>query len=98
MECDEEREGYTNPPRPAYPAIHSSDSKQLSRHHLLSTHAEEVIGGLITVAGGLWAVYVVAVERASVWHLQLNPPGPAEICVLGILVWFHAKWRHANAG
>ncbi|HKH99485.1 MAG TPA: hypothetical protein VJ999_10285 [Candidatus Sulfotelmatobacter sp.] len=97
MDLDEEREGYINPSRPAYPPIHSSESEPGGQHQLLSARAEEVLGGLITVAGGVWAVYAVAVERAGFWQAHLMPPGPAEICALGVLVWLHAKWRHAKA-
>ncbi len=94
---DEEREGYVDQPRPAYPAIHVPPNQQSGQHHLLSIHGEEILGGLITVASGAWAVYVVAIQQGSVWHLQLSPPGPAEVCCLGLLIWLHAKWRHANA-
>jgi hypothetical protein len=97
MDWDEEREGYIKPPSPAYPAIHVPPNLQSGRHHLLSLRGEEILSGLITIAGGAWAVYVVAVQQGSVWHLQLLPPGPAEVCGLGLLIWLHAKWRHASA-
>jgi len=98
MDWDEEREGYINSPRPAYPPIHAPADQLAGRHHLRSIHREEILAGLITVAGAAWGVYGTVVEHVSFWQLQLSPPGPAEICGLGILIWLHAKWRHANAG
>jgi hypothetical protein len=94
MECDEEREGYLNPTRPAYPAIHGSAVKS-KRESTASSRAEESFGGLITVAGGAWAVYVVTFQNGNLWELQLSPPSPLVICCLGILIWMHAKWRHS---
>ena len=94
MECDEEREGYLNPTRPAYPAIHASAIKS-KRESTASSRAEEIVGGFITVAGGTWAVYVVTFQNGNLWELQLSPPSPLVICCLGILIWMHAKWRHS---
>jgi len=94
MDCDEEREGYVNRPRPAYPAIHAPAHSTKQRHSS-SYRAEESIGGLITIAGGAWAVYVVTLQSGNLWQLQFSPPGPLEICALGILIWLHAKWRHS---
>ena len=97
MECDEEREGYLNPARPAYPAIHASPVKS-KRESTASSRVEEGIGGFITVAGGAWGVYVVSFQNGNLWDLQLSSPSPLMICALGILIWLHAKWRHsANA-
>jgi hypothetical protein len=28
--------------------------------------------------------------------MQIMPPGPVEVCALGILAWLHAKWRRAT--
>ncbi|HUA14621.1 MAG TPA: hypothetical protein VMG31_04935 [Verrucomicrobiae bacterium] len=95
MDCDEEREGYVNPVRSAYPPIHSSVG-QLGKRRSHGYHFEEVLGGLLTLAGSLWALYVVFVEHASFWQIQLLPPSPVEICGLGILVLLHAKGRHAT--
>ena len=94
MDCDEEREGYVNPVRPAYPPIHTSASQSVSSHQARAYHFEETLGALITAAGGIWAVYMVILQRGSFWQLQW-PPTPAEICGVGLLILLHAKWRHA---
>jgi hypothetical protein len=94
MDCDEEREGYLNPSRPAYPAIHASVVKS-KRESTAPARKEEIFGGLITVGAGAWAVYVVTFQNGNLWQLQLSPPSPLVICALGILIWMHAKWRHS---
>ncbi len=94
MDCDEEREGYLNRPRPAYPAIHAVAAMS-KRERTASLRIEETLGAFITVAGGAWAVYVVTLENANLWQLRLSPPSPLVICALGILIWLHAKWRHS---
>lgn len=95
MDCDEEREGYVNPTRSAYPAIHATVYQSKSKRQTAPSRAEEVVGGLITIAGGAWAVYVVSFQNGDLWQLQFMPPSPVEVCALGILIWLHAKWRHA---
>lgn len=97
MDCDEEREGYVNPTRPAYPAIRTPTPVQSAarQRHASSCRTEAAIGGLITIAGGAWAVYVAYFQNGNPWQVQFSPPGPVEICALGILIWLHAKWRHS---
>jgi len=95
MDCDEEREGYVKRNSPAYPAIHLAE-KDTPKQSWISTRAEEGFGALVVIAGGVWAVYVVAVQQMSPWHFQFVPPGPAEVCALGVLIWLHSKWRHAS--
>lgn len=94
MECDEEREGYVDQPRVAYPAIHSRGGERPHRPH---TRAEEGLGAFIASLGAVWAVFETVVQGVNPWHFHLVPPGPPEICTLGILIWLHAKWRHAKA-
>lgn len=96
MDCDEEREGYVSQPRVAYPAIHGREDKQHPLRHPVRTRGEEGFGALIVACGAIWAVYQVIFDRVSPWQLQLYPPSPVEICSLGILIWFHAKWRHSS--
>lgn len=63
---------------------------------LLSIRAEERLGSLIAAAGTAWAVYVATVDYNNLWRMQIMPPGPVEVCLLGILAWIHAKWRRSN--
>jgi len=95
MDCDEEREGYVNQPRVAYPVIHAPESKQRGRHQPGSTRGEEGFGALIVVCGAMWAAYEVIYQGISPWQLQLYPVGPVEIGALGVLIWLHAKWRRS---
>ncbi len=95
MDCDEEREGYVNQPRIAYPAIHGPENKQRAQHHSVRTRGEEGFGALIVACGAIWAVHEVIFDRVSPWQLQLYPPSPVEICALGVLVLLHARWRHS---
>ena len=62
----------------------------------LSIRAEERLGSLIAAAGTIWAVYVGTHDYNSLWRMQIMPPGPVEICGLGILAWLHAKWRRST--
>jgi hypothetical protein len=90
IDWDRGREGYNDLPRrpvqqPAKPAP-----------GLLSIRAEERLGSLIAAAGTVWAVYVATVDYSALWRMQIMPPGPVEVCALGILAWLHAKWRRST--
>jgi hypothetical protein len=91
------REGYlASPQAPTYAPVPKLASKPSDRRYLLSIRGEERIGGLLAGAGAIWATYVATVDYASLWQMQILPPGPVEICGLGILVWLHAKWRRST--
>jgi hypothetical protein len=98
MDWDEEREGYLDYQRPvayvplAKPTV---EPKPKGQEHSLSVRAEEIVASLIAAAGGIWAVYVATVDYNNLWRLQIMPPGPVEVCVLGVLAWLHAKWRRS---
>ena len=94
---DERREGYIdNRPVIAYAAVHKpAVQAPPKRRHLLSIRAEEYIACVIAAGGAGWAVYVGTMDYDSLWRLQIMPPGPIEVCALGILVWLHAKWRRS---
>ncbi len=69
--------------------------KAKEQSSLFSIRAEERIGSLIAAGGTVWAVYVATVDYANLWRMQIMPPGPVEVCLLGILIWLHAKWRRS---
>jgi hypothetical protein len=96
IDWDAGREGYLDV-RPAakYAPAPKSATKPAKEGHLLSIHAEERVASLIAAAGMIWAVYVFTVDYADLWRLQILPPGPIEVCGLGILAWLHAKWRRS---
>jgi hypothetical protein len=65
-------------------------------NHSLSVRWEERVASLIAAGGAIWAVYVATVDYTELWHVHIMPPGPVEICALGVLAWLHAKWRRSN--
>jgi hypothetical protein len=87
IDWNEGRDGYVPAPRAV--------TKAAERQFLLRTRTEELLGSLLAGAGTIWATYVATQDYASLWHTQIMPPGPVEVCALGILVWLHAKWRRS---
>lgn len=63
--------------------------------NLLSIRAEERFGSLIAAGGTIWMVYVATVDYSNLLHLRIMPPGPLEVCAIGVLAWLHAKWRRS---
>ncbi len=94
IDLDQGREGYIHSPN-TYTAIQKPAKKAASQRHLLSIRAEERLGSLIAAGGTIWATYVATMDYASLWRMQIMPPGPVEVCTLGILTWLHAKWRRS---
>jgi hypothetical protein len=94
------REGYADVPlRPTYAPVHQPAEpvgKLAGRRERLSIPAEERLGSLIAAIGTVWATYAATVDYAALWRMQILPPGPVEVCALGILVWLHAKWRRST--
>jgi hypothetical protein len=84
----DERRAYT----PA-DAIYITTSKHRPLVQRASKRREERIGSLIAGCGVIWAAHLATVDYAGLWQLRLLPPGPVEVCALGILIWLHAKWR-----
>ena len=56
---------------------------------------ETRIGSLVAAAGLIMAAKTGTMHVSSLADLTF-PPGPLEICAIGLLIWIHAKWRHAN--
>lgn len=92
------REGYEDR-RAKYVApltVHKPAQSARLAQDLQSIRREERFGSLIAAAGTMWAVYVATQDYASLLRMQIMPPGPAEVCLLGILAWLHAKWRRST--
>ena len=66
--------------------------------NLLSIRAEERFGSLIAAGGTIWMAYVATVDYNNLLHLRIMPPGPLEVCAIGVLAWLHAKWRRSIKG
>jgi hypothetical protein len=62
---------------------------------MVRIQTEERIGSLIAAGGVTWAVRVGTQDIGSIWQFTMLPPGPIEVCAIGILVWLHAKWRRS---
>jgi hypothetical protein len=94
IDLDKGRDGYINSPTAYVPGAKPAAKASGSRH-FLSIGAEERVGSLIAAGGTIWAAYVATVDYAGLWRMQIMPPGPVEICLLGVLTWLHAKWRRS---
>ncbi|HWY20919.1 MAG TPA: hypothetical protein VNX26_06825 [Candidatus Acidoferrum sp.] len=92
IDWDKGRDGYINSPTAYVPVPKPAAS---GRRYLLSIAAEERFGSLIAAGGTIWAAYVATVDYAGLWRMQIMPPGPVEVCILGVLAWLHAKWRRS---
>ena len=97
IDWDEGREGYVRTQDKFVPvvAVNKPAKKAKGEDGLLSIRGEERLGSLIAAAGTVWAVYVATVDYNNLWRMQIMPPGPVEVCLLGILAWLHAKWRRS---
>lgn len=102
IDFDAGREGYIQRQDHFVPVVEmpKAQKKQPSRQGtgLLGIRSEERLGSMIAAAGMIWMVYVATVDYNNLWRMQIMPPGPVEVCVLGILAWLHAKWRRSIKG
>ena len=62
---------------------------------ILRIRTEERLGSLISAGGVVWAVNEATKGLADLWKFSVLPPGPLEVCAIGILIWLHAKWRRS---
>jgi hypothetical protein len=56
---------------------------------------ETRVGSLVAAAGLIMAAKTGTMQVSRLADLTF-PPGPLEICAIGLLIWLHAKWRHAT--
>ncbi|MGP0019271.1 MAG: hypothetical protein ACLPHP_11925 [Candidatus Sulfotelmatobacter sp.] len=98
IDWDAGREGYVESPNKFLPVVaipKAVKKKGPAPNNLDSIRHEEMLGSLVAAAGTIWAVYVATTDYDSLWRMQIMPPGPVEVCALGILGWLHAKWRRS---
>jgi hypothetical protein len=97
IDWDAGREGYVSSRDKFVPvvAIQQPAKNAQGSDNLRSVRTEERWASLIAAAGIVWAVYVATTDYDSLWRMQIMPPGPIEVCALGILAWLHAKWRRS---
>jgi hypothetical protein len=98
IDWDAGREGYLQSKSKYVPvvAIPKSTKKASTKNHLLTIRGEERFGSVLAATGIIWAVYVATVDYSNLWRMQIMPPGPIEVCAVGILAWLHAKWRRST--
>ena len=98
IDWDAGREGYINSQSKFVPVVAIPKSTQMTpeQRSLQSIRREELLASLVAAGGTVWAVYVATVDYNNLWHMQIMPPGPVEVCALGILAWLHAKFRRSN--
>jgi hypothetical protein len=98
IDWDAGREGYVEAPNKYIPVVSipkTAKKKGPAPNNLDSIRREEILGSLIAAGGMIWAVYVATMDYDSLWRMQIMPPGPVEVCALGILCWLHGKWRRS---
>lgn len=98
IDWDSRREGYIQSPNKFIPVVaipKTTKKKQSSEGGLLSGRTEERLGSLLAASGTAWLVYVATTDLAHLWQMRVMQIGPVEVCVLGILLWLHAKWRRS---
>lgn len=95
---DARREGYVNSQSKFIPvvAIPKPARSTPGQRHLASIRREELLASLLAAGGTMWGVYVATVDYNTLWHMRIMPPGPVEVCALGILAWLHAKYRRST--
>jgi hypothetical protein len=98
IDWDAGREGYVNSQDKFVPVVAIPQSAKMTpeQRHLQSIRIEERFASLVAAGGMIWGVYVATVDYSNLWHLNIMPPGPVEVCMLGILAWLHAKYRRST--
>lgn len=97
IDWDARREGYVDNRAKFIPVVEipKTHKKKRERSGLLGIRTEERLGSLLTAAGTAWLVYVATQDFNRMWQMRVMPPGPVEVCAVGILMWLHAKWRRS---
>lgn len=97
IDWDAGREGYLQGRDKFVPvvSIPKKTPKAQGEGHFLTIRAEERLGSLIAACGTVWMVYVATVDYNNLWHMRIMPPGPLEVCAIGVLAWLHAKYRRS---
>ncbi len=98
IDLDAGREGYIQAQSKFVPVVAIPKPGKLAPEQriLRSIRWEERCASLVAAGGMIWAVYVATQDYANLLRLQIAPPGPIEICALGILAWLHAKYRRSS--
>jgi hypothetical protein len=81
--------------RPQPQVVAHSSSHSWLWNLLFGVQTETRVGSLIAAAGLMMAAKTGTMQIPSMANFSF-PPGPLELCGIGMLVWLHAKWRRAS--
>ena len=97
IDWDARREGYVDTRSKFVPVVEIPKTLKRKKESggLLGIRAEERLGSLLAAAGTAWLVYAATQDFDHMWQMRIMPPGPVEVCAVGILMWLHAKWRRS---
>jgi hypothetical protein len=59
--------------------------------HWLRSRTEEWLAALLCLAGLMWSAQRINLAVGP--NQSLLPTGALQVCILGVLVWGHARWR-----
>lgn len=85
----DEREGYRGPHGVQVRSIRNKSGAARVR-------TQERLGSLIAAAGVIWGVQEATKNLDELWKFSVLPPGPLEVCALGVLIWLYAKWQRST--
>lgn|SRR5262249_10225040 len=81
--------------RPQPQAVTRGSSSSWLWNLLFGIQTETRVGSVIAAAGLIMAAKSGTMQIPSLANFTF-PPGPLELCGIGMLVWLHAKWRRLN--
>lgn len=81
--------------RPELHVVTRSSSGSWLWNLFFGVKTETRIGSLVAAAGLIMTAKTGTTDFTNLADLTF-PPGPLEICAIGLLIWLHAKWRHAT--
>jgi hypothetical protein len=61
----------------------------------VNIRTQEILGGCIAAAGIIWFGAIMTADFSRVALMRVPPPGPLELCGLGVVIWLIAKWRRS---
>ena len=89
------RESYSQGRDKFVPVVTIPKKTKAQDDGIFGIRTEERFGSLVAAGGTIWMVYVATVDYSNLLQLRIMPPGPLEVCAIGVLAWLHAKWRRS---
>ena len=82
--------------KPQPQVVARSSSSSLLWNLFFGIQTETRVGSLIAAAGLIMAAKTGTMHIPTTLANFTFPPGPLELCGIGMIVWLHAKWRKAS--